>query len=672
MSWFADLRRVLHWEVDLLRRFALLRWAIAGALVVPALYALIYLSSVWDPAAHTRALPVGVVNLDAGARYRDRPINLGAELVEALERSAEFDYRTYADVESARRDVRVGTLDFMVQIPADFSRRAVPGELPGAAKLVIYTSEGNNYTGAGFAKRFAPEVVALINAMLNETRWALVLETAAGSQRSLESLDAALGQLERGARELRGGTAQVLEGTQSLGRNLARAEPEGARLASGAATAAEAGNALTGALRQLATSLRGVESRRPPDSELAALRAGSRALVDGHRELGAGLAAAQAGALQLDDGLAQLRTGIEDIPLVGGTLADGAAQLRTGSLELANGLGTLREGQARLAGGAQRVDEGVLQLTDGVQRSGAQLAAAANRLPDEARLEAFQSGLRELAAGNQALTAGLRPLAAGTQSLQAAATRIDEGAGRLVAGVELVRGSLPGASDAPGGSPRGLATPVEPMLEVDAPVANNGTALTPNFVPLALWIGASMMAFLFHFRRIAEPAADAARSAQVAGKLVLPAVLVLLQAAVVLAMMIGVLDVKVPSPATFGLILTTASLTFLAIVFALVRMFGEIGKVVAILLLTVQLAAAGALMPIQLSGELFQAIHPFLPFTWVVKAFRASLFGAFEGAWVEPWLVVVAAGGSALALSLLFGRWRVVPLPAWRPAVDTD
>jgi putative membrane protein len=672
MSWWSDVRRVAHWELQLLRGSSLLRWGVLSALVVPALYALIYLSSVWDPAAHTRALPVGLVNLDRGASYRDREINLGTQVLAALERSAEFDYRLYDDPEAARRDVRLGTLDFMVQIPADFSSLAVPGEDPGAAKLVIYTSEGNNYTGAGFAKRFAPEVVALINAMLNEARWSLVLETSAGSQRSLDTLRAAIDELTQGANELQAGTGKAREAAQQLARATAEAESATARLHAGAQALSDVGGQVAGGMRQLSGTLRAVESRRPPEAELAALRNGTRGLVEGQRELARGLESAQAGALRLDDGLAQLNESVQDLPLVGGRLSEAAVQLREGAGQLATGLGTLREGQARMAAGGQRIDESVFLLTDGVQRSGTALAGVIGRLPDEARLEAFGAGLRELAAGTASLEVGARPLAAGAAALQAGLTRLQDGGARVATGLELVQQSLPGLPDTPGGTPRGLATSVEPAIEIDAPVANNGTALTPNFVPLALWIGASMTAFLFHFRRIPRPAADASRSAQVAAKLALPTLVVLLQAGVMMGMLALVLDVRVPHPLTFALILTTASFTFLAIVFALVRLFGEIGKAVAIVLLTLQLASAGALLPIQLSGPFFQALHPLLPFTWVVKAFRASLFGAYEGAWVLPWAVVLAAGGTAVALAVLVGRARVVEPESWRPTLDMD
>ena len=123
---------------------------------------------------------------------------------------------------------------------------------------------------------------------------------------------------------------------------------------------------------------------------------------------------------------------------------------------------------------------------------------------------------------------------------------------------------------------------------------------------------------------------------------------------------------------TFALTLAIASLSFLAIVFAMIKLLGDVGKVVAVLLLILQLSSAGALLPIELTNDFFQRISPFLPFTWVVRAFRATMFGAFEGDWLMPWSVVVAAGALATAVGMFAGRWRIVDDAAYGPAIDVD
>jgi putative membrane protein len=672
MGWWQAARQVVHYEVLLLRRHPKLAVAGIGLLFVPALYALIYLWGMWDPAAHTRGLPAGLLNLDTGASYHGRELNLGAQVLDGIERHGQFAYQRCTDPADARRRVRRGDLAFILEVPADFSRRALPGEAAGAAKLTIYTSEGNNYSSAGFARRFAPEVAQRVNTMLAEARWELVLNTAAGSQRSLDTLRSALADLHGGAIELNAGLLKARDGSAALAGGSRSAADAALKLHNGAAQLAEAAPQLAGGLRQVGPLLHGLDARRPADAELAALRQGAHDVVAGQRELGRGLDALAAGSQRLGEGLGQFKLAADEVPLFGGRLVDGLAPLEAGTQQLAQGLESARDGNTRLVQASQRIDEAVAALTEGTQRAGSAAAQAAQRLPDDGRLEAFVDGTRELDRGSAALLAGVRQLDGGTATLASGLQRLTDGAGRLSLGLELVRGSLPMAVDAPGGSAQGLALSVEPVVEVVAPVPNNGTALTPNFVPLALWVGAVMAAFLVHFRRIAEPVDGLPRTAQVAGKLALPAAAVCGQALIMLAMLVGVLRVPLPQPGLFLLTLLSASLTFLLLVFALVRLLGDLGKVLAVVLLIVQVSAAGALLPIQLSDEAFQALHPYLPLTWVVSAFRASLFGAYDGVFWPSMGVVAAFGLAALALGTVVGRWRVMPLAQWRPPLDIE
>ena len=109
---------------------------------------------------------------------------------------------------------------------------------------------------------------------------------------------------------------------------------------------------------------------------------------------------------------------------------------------------------------------------------------------------------------------------------------------------------------------------------------------------------------------------------------------------------------------------------FRSIIFALVHLFGDAGKAAALLLLIVQVSAAGVLLPVELAGPAFQALHPWLPLTWVVRAFRASLFGAYDGAWASAWSVVLSVGIAALGLAAGFGRWTLVSPQAYGPALE--
>ena len=99
---------------------------------------------------------------------------------------------------------------------------------------------------------------------------------------------------------------------------------------------------------------------------------------------------------------------------------------------------------------------------------------------------------------------------------------------------------------------------------------------------------------------------------------------------------------------------------------------GTAGTVRSIILLIVQISSAGATLPIELATPFFQTLHPYLPFTWVVRAFRASMFGAYDGQWLSHWAVVAGCGAAALAGATLLGRWKVIEASAYHPGIEID
>ena len=124
-------------DVGLMRRSGMLRLAVLAVALVPAIYALIYLSSVWDSNAKTGVLPVALVNLDEGTRYQGQVVNIGVELSDALLVKGVFGWRHVTDVDVARNAVATGRLAFAVIIPRDFSEQAVPGAVAGGGKIRI-------------------------------------------------------------------------------------------------------------------------------------------------------------------------------------------------------------------------------------------------------------------------------------------------------------------------------------------------------------------------------------------------------------------------------------------------------------------------------------------------------------------------------------------------------
>ena len=111
-------------------------------------------------------------------------------------------------------------------------------------------------------------------------------------------------------------------------------------------------------------------------------------------------------------------------------------------------------------------------------------------------------------------------------------------------------------------------------------------------------------------------------------------------------------------------------MTFLLVVCALTRVLGDAGKALAMIFLAVQLSSSGGVLPVELSGSFFATMSPWLPITWVVRGLKASMFGAYDGAWQTPWRMVLAVAAVAALSSVLLGRWRYLPRDKLRPALD--
>ncbi len=630
--------------MTLFTRFPKLKVSTVGVIIIPALYALIYLASVQDPSAHTGDLKAALVNLDQGLHYRGQDVNVGQEVATTIREKQTFGFVDYLKEEDAKSAVRQGHLAFALIIPSDFSANAVPGQEAAGGRLVMYVSEGNNYNGAQIAKRFAAELGHQVNINLNENRWSLVLTNVTGSRDKLT--------------ELRKGVTTLNEGSQKLDEGLAKAEAGAKALNHGADGLSAAVIQLTDGVKQLGAGLRTMDQQRPSPQDLATLKAAPTELQTGHASLSQGLQDLQKGAQELADATIRMHDETKGIPLVGTRISESASQLGDGAALLGAGIQSARVGQAQLADGTQKLGAGTNKLVEGVTAMGAGVHTAAGKVPADARLDELASASRSVGAGAQDLRQGLGQLKSGSKE--------------LAQGLDVLNHSLPRDVQAPDGSARGLADSVEPAIEIVAPVPNNGAGFAPNFLATSLWLGAVMSAFLFHLRRLPLAAAAASRPARLMGKLGILSGVVVAQAMVILLMSLFMLELHVAHLGPFALTLVISSLTFLTLIVALTRAFGDAGKAAVLLLMVLQLSSAGGVLPVELSGGIYQTVSPWLPFTWVIKALRVTMFGAFDGDWLSAWLVICLIGTIAWLAACFVGRWQFVRDEDHRPAMEFE
>jgi putative membrane protein len=296
-------------------------------------------------------------------------------------------------------------------------------------------------------------------------------------------------------------------------------------------------------------------------------------------------------------------------------------QLADGLGDIATGAQRLRTGTARAAAGADDLRGGIYQLSTGARQ--------------------LDGGLGELSAGGHRLADGLGDLRSGAAQL---ASGLANGAARI-----------PGYGDDPAGRADVLADPVGLDRTVRHPAGTYGVGFAPYFLALALWVGAMITYMVMRplNRRHLMSGAPAPRVA-LAG--LLPAAAVGFAQATLLFLVVHLgLGLNPVHPlATWGLLLFTAA-AFAAIMQLLGAALGTPGRIVALVLLMLQLTSSGGTYPVQTTPGFFQVIHPLLPMTYVVEALRHTVDGG-----AAPVAGVVALIGYGL------GAWLLTVLTAYR------
>ena len=95
-----------------------------GVIILPSLYALLNIQACWDPYGNTGDVPFAIANLDEGASFNDKDINVGKELVKDLKKNDKFEW-TFVSEDDLRKGVYNGTYSEGIVIPKNLSDNIV-------------------------------------------------------------------------------------------------------------------------------------------------------------------------------------------------------------------------------------------------------------------------------------------------------------------------------------------------------------------------------------------------------------------------------------------------------------------------------------------------------------------------------------------------------------------
>ncbi|HHJ2557485.1 TPA: YhgE/Pip family protein [Streptococcus pyogenes] len=287
-----------------------------GVALVPALYNLSFLGSMWDPYGRVNDLPIAVVNHDKPAKRADKSLTIGNDMVDKMSKSKDLEYH-FVSAKQAQEGLKEGDYYMVITLPEDLSQRAATLLNPEPQKLTIryQTSKGHGMVAAKMGETAMAKLKESISQNITKTYTSAVFS-------SMTDLQSGLKEASAGSQALASGAKTAQAGSQTLSTNLA---------------------ALTGASQQF---------------------------QQGTGRLTSGLTTYTDGVNQVKNGLGTLSTDIPNYLNGVSRLSQGASQLNQGLSQLTQAT-TLSDEKAK---GIQSLIVGLPVLNQGIQQLNTELS----------------------------------------------------------------------------------------------------------------------------------------------------------------------------------------------------------------------------------------------------------------------------------------------------------
>lgn len=458
-------------------------------------------------------------------------------------------------------------------------------QLLGASEALNNSSAALSQAGSTMAR--AAEAAEQLRTAGADSFTAAVPQQLAELKTGLEMLKTGLESLAKGAEEgktgLNQGIGTAFDGlTQAMSQQLAagiqKTEAGAEGLAAGAGELKAGTQLFAEASPELA---KGIQTAAAGGVQLQAQ--GTSVLRKGAEDLDTGIGALAAGAVKADDGVKTLEGSVP-------ALTGGVTQLFQGAEQLKDGTQTLKAGTSELTGNNQTLLDGENQLTEGA----VQISDGAGKLRD----------------GSKTLGDGIDKVQDGTTTLKSS----------LADGAKQVKDTNTGENTVDM-----FAAPVEIRETQITTVENNGHAMAPYMMSVALWVGCIAFSLMYPLTKYEGTLkSGTAWWASKASVLYLIAVL----QAVVMIFMLHICDgfEPVEMGKTIG-IACLASVAFMSVMYFFTNTLGKVGSFLMLVFMVIQLAGSVGTYPLELSGSFVPYLHDWVPFTYTVEAFRSTISG---------------------------------------------
>ena len=374
-------------------------------------------------------------------------------------------------------------------------------------------------------------------------------------------------------------------------------------------------------------------------------------LVSGVDALDAASTSVAKGASSLAEGAARVDSGASSLASGAATLADGNAQIASGASSLASGAATLAEGTENLKSGTDSLKSGTATLKDGTSTLAEKEQSAVEGQQKVA------DGASNLKDGASQLTEGTEKLASGTDQLNSGASELQDGTSSLQSGLASGTKQVPNLSESEQTKVADtMSNPVTLSHNSLASGRNYGEGMGPFFMCLALWIGGLMLVQTLRVMNNRALASHAPSVRVMLGSWMPFGLVGIAQATLMFVVIKFGLGFEMAHPWLAWLFLCFVALIFTGFIHGLTVFLGAPGKLVALVVLILQLVTGGGTMPYETLPESIRWMHDFFPMGYAVTGMRRLSYGVNESSLWGIMLVLALWGLAGLLLGYLGTR----------------
>ncbi|WHY30248.1 YhgE/Pip domain-containing protein [Bacillus wiedmannii] len=379
---------------------------IIAVLFVPILYAGMFLWAFWDPYKQLDDLPVAVVNLDKGAVFDGKPIEVGKGLVDNLKDNTSFKWEFVSEKE-AKKGMEGRKYYMLVRIPDDFSSNATTllKDDPKPLNLEYIPNESLNFLSSQIGGTAIEKIKGEVSSTLTKTYAEKMFDSIQDVSKGLADGAEGANKLHDGSSELHDGSSKVTDGLHTL-------QGKSGEMKDGVQKLADGSNKLVDGSSKVTNGLNTLNSK----TGIGKLQDGSGKVTDGLNTLNGKTGEMQTGIGKLVDGSGKVTDGLHVL------------NSNTGIGKLVDGSGKVTAGLNALNGKTSEMQTGIGKLVDGSGK----VTAGLNTL--NSKTGEMQTGIGKLQDGSEKVTAGLNTLVSKTGELKTGTTDLSNGMEQLVGG----------------------------------------------------------------------------------------------------------------------------------------------------------------------------------------------------------------------------------------------